>query len=85
MQLAVALDVGLELRPQFRFLLALGRKRLALLAQFVDGAHQVLRQIVRHATRIGARAVGLEPERRRRQAGQPHAQGLHVLLVKLRP
>jgi len=53
-QRAVALDIGLELRAQRRFFLGLDGELVALRVQFIHGAHQILRQVIRHAPRVGA-------------------------------
>src|SRR5205823_1695828 len=61
-QRPVTLDVGLELRAQRRFFLGLDGELMVLGVQLIDGAHQILRQIIRHAPRARAPPQWPAPE-----------------------
>src|SRR5262249_43086271 len=80
MQLAVALDIGLELRLERGFFLALGCHDVVLRAQLVERVNQILCQVIRHTSGPSAGIVRLEYLRASLQATESRTETLDILL-----
>ncbi len=81
-QLAVALDVCLELSLQRRLFFGFRNQRIVLGAQLVERVDQVFRHVIRHLVRGRPGVVGLEVLRSILQRAQSGVQAVHILLCR---